>query len=144
MSDSSRKLMINECEPMQTEPILLSSDEDSTSEHPMCDQCLPAHDDAQFQPLNHFVIHLDDPADAQHVTTSSWDIEMIPLSSSAEAKLKLQSNKHRPANLLNPGPSYWIPTTITRDRLTRITNAVHERFIFCKTCRSWLYMLLQT
>ena len=114
ITHTSTQFLIDEGEPMQTEPLYLSSDEDSMSEYPMSEQFFPADDDALFQSLNHFVIHPDDPTDAAQVTISSYDNEMTQLSSSATTNLKLQSNKHTqnvsPAtinNFFQSGPHFY-------------------------------------
>ena len=58
-------------EPMQTEPIYLSSKHDTESEYPMSDRDLADDDDAQNQALNQLLVNPNDPADAAKVTISS-------------------------------------------------------------------------
>ena len=87
-------ITMDEDEPMQTEAIYMSSDDDSTSEYPMSDQCLSGDDEAQFQSINHFVIHPDDTTDEVEVTIFNYDIKITQLCPSATTNLRLQLNKH--------------------------------------------------
>ena len=68
---------MDEDELMQTDPIYLSSDEDSTPKYPMSDEQPPN------TKLSQIVVHTNHPIDVVLVKISSYNVEITHLSSSA-------------------------------------------------------------
>ena len=65
------RIMLTIKEPKQTDPIFLSSDEDTTSEYPMSDEYSSEDNNYQVQTVSQFLVHPNDPTGAAQVTISS-------------------------------------------------------------------------
>ena len=81
LADRKTQFLIDQDEPMQTDPISLSSDEDTEIQYHMSDRDL-INDHAECW-LNQVLTHPNDPRDTVQTTISSDDVEMPTLSHSA-------------------------------------------------------------
>ena len=104
MADSTTHLWMDADQPMQTERIYLSSDEDTASQYPMSGHELTEDDDGQR--LNKTVIHPNDPTDAAPVTIPAYDLNMTTFSPSA-TRSKAQLSNHK-QNVSPTTTSYYL------------------------------------
>ena len=63
MAEQRTQFKLDEDSLMQTDPIYLSSDEESTSEYSMSEAYPPKNSNTQIQTLSQFVLHTNDPTD---------------------------------------------------------------------------------
>ena len=102
---TNRQFSMDEDEPMQTDPIYLSSKEDTMSKYAMSDDYSAEDNNTQIQTLSQFLEHPNDPTDDAQVTISGYNVEMTHLFSTAtinsEPPLSKQTHKVSPAS-----PSY--------------------------------------
>ena len=79
----TRRVFSDGDEPIQKEPIYLSSDEDTASQYSMSDQELTKDDDVQNKTLNQSVVHPKDPTAAAQFKISNCKVDITNQSSSA-------------------------------------------------------------
>ena len=82
MAEQLTQFLIEKNEPMQTEPISLSSNGDTAPEHPISREHSIEDNNTYVQTLSQFVVHPNEPTDDAEVLISSHDVEMTHLSSS--------------------------------------------------------------
>ena len=92
MTEGSSHYMIDEDEPMQLEPMYLSSDDDTETQNPMSNQ-ERTHDNDE-QNLNQFVIYLKNPTDTVQIAIPNYDVDIPTLSSSATTESEQSRHKH--------------------------------------------------
>ena len=92
MAANSTELMMDKDEPMQTEPIYLSGEENTETQYPMSDQELRNEKDEQW--LNQIVINPNDPTNTVQNTIPTYDVKMPTISSSATTESQQSKHKH--------------------------------------------------
>ena len=92
MVDNITQLVMDEDEPMQAQPIYLSSDEDTETQYLMSGQELTINHDQEK--LNQLVINPNDPTDVAQVRVSTCDVQKPTLSPSATTESQLSKNIH--------------------------------------------------
>ena len=91
MADNSTQLTMDVDEPMQTEPIYWSGDEDTDSKSHARTRLTNSSGEKD---LEHFVIQPIDPTDTIQVTVPIYDVKMPPLSSTATTESQQSKHKH--------------------------------------------------
>ena len=92
MAEQKTQLLIDENHSMQTDPALLSGDEDTKTEYYMSDRDLT--NDYDDRCLNQVQIHPKDPTDVTKVTISGVDVDVPTLSHSAATDSQQDKNIH--------------------------------------------------
>ena len=94
MAEVSNQFSIDEDEPMQTEPINLSSDEYTESHSSMSDQFLTVDKDIQYETVSQFVVHPNKPSGRVLVTIQYDDTQIFEPSLAVTASSGSQFTKN--------------------------------------------------
>ena len=140
MAEQILHFLIDEDQSMQTDPIYLFSDEDTTSKYAIHDEYSLKVNNTQIQTLSQIVVKPIDPRNTAQVKISTYNVERTHLSSSATMNsgpplsrhahnVSPASTSYSPQSGPNPiGLRQTLPTIDTTDSPMRTNRRAHNIF----------------
>ena len=94
MAERTTHSQRDEDEPMQTETVYLSSDEETSSQCSMSDQYLTDDADAQYETMKQLAVYRNETSDTAEITISNHDIDLTEASLSKTTNSRSQPTKN--------------------------------------------------